>query len=85
LACVSESDHAAIARNLGDMLYFHEQFSARMVEVLREERLGTESDLPTAVDEPARTERMIRKVSAVFVEDVSSRRCRRVIDRDMDR
>jgi hypothetical protein len=41
--------------------------------VLKEEHLGTEADLPTPVDEPARTERMIRKVSAVFIEDVSSR------------
>jgi len=73
LSCITESDHKLISRNLGDMLYFHEQFSARMVEVLKEEHLGTEADLPTPVDEPARTERMIRKVSAVFIEDVSSR------------
>lgn len=72
LSCITESDHKAISRNLGDMLYFHEQFSARMVEVLKEEHLGTETDLPTPVDEPARTERMIRKVSAVFIEDVSA-------------
>lgn len=73
LSCITESDHKLISRNLGDMLYFHEQFSARMVEVLKEEHLGTEADLPTPVDEPARTERMIRKVSAVFIEDVSTR------------
>ena len=73
LSCITESDHKAISRNLGDMLYFHDQFSARMVEVLKEEHLGTEADLPTPVDEPARTERMIRKVSAVFIEDVRSR------------
>ena len=72
LSCITESDHKIISRNLGDMLYFHEQFSARMVDVLKEEHLGTEADSPTPVDEPARTERMIRKVSAVFIEDVSA-------------
>ena len=71
LSCITESDHKIISRNLSDMLYFHEQFSARMVDVLKEEHLGTEADSPTPVDEPARTERMIRKVSAVFIEDVS--------------
>lgn len=69
LSIVTPMQHAAISRNLKEMLYFHEQLTNRMVDVLKEEGLGTEPQ--EGIDEGVRIERIARKIAAVFVEDVS--------------
>lgn len=71
LSIVTSSQHAAIGRNLKEMLYFHEQLTNRMVDVLKEEGLGTNVITIPGMDEGVRVERIARKIAAVFVEDVS--------------
>jgi hypothetical protein len=71
LSIVTPTQHAAIGRNLKEMLYFHEQLSNRMVDVLKEEGLGTDTITIPGMDEAVRIERIARKIAAVFVEDVS--------------
>ncbi|KAJ9105162.1 hypothetical protein QFC19_003621 [Naganishia cerealis] len=71
LSIVSPSQHATIGRNLKEMLYFHEQLTNRMVDVLKEEGLGTNLTITPGVDESVRVERIARKIAAVFVEDAS--------------
>lgn len=71
LSIVTPAQHAAIGRNLKEMLYFHEQLSNRMVDVLKEEGLGTNTITIPGMDEGVRVERIARKIAAVFVEDVS--------------
>lgn len=71
LSIVTPAQHALISRNLKEMLYFHEQLTNRMVDVLKEEGLGTDTQSLPGIDEGVRVERIARKIAAVFVEDVS--------------
>ena len=71
LSIVTPAQHAVISRNLKEMLYFHEQLTNRMVDVLKEEGLGTDTQSLRGIDEGVRVERIARKIAAVFVEDVS--------------
>ncbi|GHJ88670.1 hypothetical protein NliqN6_5072 [Naganishia liquefaciens] len=71
LSIVTPVQHTVISRNLKEMLYFHEQLTNRMVDVLKEEGLGTDTQNIPGIDEGVRVERIARKVAAVFVEDAS--------------
>lgn len=71
LSIVTPAQHSAIGRNLKEMLYFHEQLTNRMVDVFKEEGLGTNTITIPGMDEGIRVERIARKIAAVFVEDVS--------------
>jgi hypothetical protein len=71
LSIVTPAQHSVIGRNLKEMLYFHEQLTNRMVDVLKEEGLGTNTITIPGMDECVRVERIARKIAAVFVEDVS--------------
>jgi hypothetical protein len=73
LPIVTEAQRSSISRNLVELSLFHDGFSGRLVDVLREEHLGCESTLPSAIDEIARTERLSQKIGAVFVEEVGGR------------
>ncbi|KAJ9123906.1 hypothetical protein QFC22_000696 [Naganishia vaughanmartiniae] len=71
LSIVSPSQHATIGRNLKEMLYFHEQLTNRMVDVLKEEGFGTNLTTIPGMEESVQVERIARKIAAVFVEDAS--------------
>ncbi len=70
LPIVSEQQRVQIARNLQDLAQFHEYFSSRLVDILREESVGCEAVDLEPVDDVARIDRIAKKIGAVFVEEV---------------
>lgn len=62
---------ATVSRNTSDLLFFHVQFAARMIDVLKEEALPYSSPDEGSSEEYAKVERVVRRLSALFVEDVS--------------
>jgi hypothetical protein len=67
LPSVSERTASMIARNAPELLEFHANLATRMVEILRVERIGY--DIIHDPDVPV--ERAARKISLLFVENVS--------------
>lgn len=68
LPSVSERTASLIARNAVDLLEFHANFATKMVDILKEEKIGFE-----ALHEPdVPIERAARRLSGLFVEHVST-------------
>lgn len=71
LPSVSERTATLIARNAVDLLDFHANFATKMVQVLKEEKIGYE----ILHDPDVPIERAARRLSALFVEHVRPTRC----------
>lgn len=71
----------AVSRNISDLLFFHVQLAARMVEVLKEEALSYVPKSEDSLVEFEKVERVVRRLAALFVEDVSLDVCSTLIRR----
>lgn len=67
LPSVSERTASLVARNAVDLLEFHANFATKMVDILKEEKIGFEA----LHDPDVPIERAARRLSGLFVEHVS--------------